>query len=92
MKRAAMMPAKTPIRLDSPTSSGIAIVQAMMRGAASTAIGSRPSECSASICSETFIVPSSAVIRAPTRPISTNAVITGPSSSTTLEATTLPST
>ena len=56
------------------------------------ATGSRPSEYSASICSDTFIVPSSAVMRAPTRPMSTIAVSTGPSSSTTLVVTTLPRT
>ena len=67
-------------------------VPAMIRGAARTATGSRPSECRASICSETCMVPSSAVMRAPTRPMSTKEVITGPSSRTTLEATTLPST
>ena len=38
------------------------------------------------------MVPSSAVMRAPTRPMSTNEVMTGPSSRTTLEVTTLPST
>ena len=38
------------------------------------------------------MVPSSAVMRAPTRPISTMAVSTGPSSSTTPAVTTLPST
>ncbi len=38
------------------------------------------------------MVPISAVIRAPTRPISTIAVITGPSSRITPEVTTLPST
>jgi hypothetical protein len=35
---------------------------------------------SASICSVTFIVPSSAAIEAPTRPPTTSAVSTGPSS------------
>ena len=63
---------------------------ARMRGAASTFTGSRPSEYRASICSETCIVPSSAVMRAPTRPITTTAVSTGPSSRITLEVTTLP--
>ncbi len=89
---AATIPAPTPTRSARPTSSGIARVHAIRRGAAITATGSRPSEYRASICSETFMVPSSAVIRAPTRPITTKAVITGPSSSTTLEVTTLPST
>ncbi len=36
------------------------------------------------------MVPSSAVMRAPTRPMTTKAVMTGPSSRITLEATTLP--
>ncbi len=70
----------------------MAIVPAMIRGAASTATGSRPSECRASICSDTFMVPSSAVMRAPTRPMRTKDVITGPSSRTMLEVTTLPRT
>ena len=38
------------------------------------------------------MVPSSAVMRAPTRPMNTMAVITGPSSSTTPLTTMLPST
>ena len=86
------MPEKIPTTLAIETRSGVAIVPAMIRGAASTATGSRPSECRASICSETCIVPISAVIRAPTRPMRTKDVITGPSSRTTLDATTLPRT
>jgi len=66
------------------------MVPAMIRGAASTATGSRPSEWRASICSDTFMVPSSAVMRAPTRPMRTKAVMTGPSSRMMLEVTTLP--
>src|SRR4029079_6415183 len=86
------MPAMTPIRLAMPTRAGVVSTPARMRGAASTATGSRPSECRASICSDTSMVPSSAVMRAPTRPMSTTAVSTGPSSRITLEVTPLPST
>ena len=42
-----------------------------------------PIAASASICSVTFMVPSSAAIEAPTRPPTTSAVSTGPSSITT---------
>jgi hypothetical protein len=55
-------------------------------------MGSRPSASKASICSETFMVPSSAVMRAPTRPTRTMAVRTGPSSRTTDAVTTEPRT
>ncbi len=67
-------------------------IPATTLGAARISTGSRPTEYMASICSETSIVPISAVIRAPTRPTRTTAVSTGPISSTMLSTTMLPMT
>ena len=57
-------------------------VAATTRGRTSTRTGLTPIARIASICSVTFMLPSSAAMAAPTRPPTTSAVSTGPSSIT----------
>ena len=83
-------PPRIPITSASTTSSGRPISSAHMRGTTSLRIGSAPSERIASTCSETVMLPSSAVMPAPTRPPTMRAVSTGPSSRTSEKATTSP--
>ena len=59
---------------------GSMIAQARKRGTTRYLTGLVAITSSASICSVTFMVPSSAVIEAPIRPANTNAVTIGPSS------------
>ena len=59
-------------------SSGIAMMQAMMRVTARNLNASTATASSASICSVTFIAPSSAPMPAPTRPATSSAVVSGP--------------
>ena len=73
-----------PTAIATIVSSGTIVTPAMKRGTMRYATGSYASVSSASICSVTRIVPISAVIFAPTRPASTSAVSSGPSSSTML--------
>ena len=59
------------------------IVAATIRGTTRYRVGLIPIVSMASICSVTRMVPSSAAMEAPTRPPTTRAVSTGPSSITT---------
>ncbi len=65
-------------------------IDAVTRGTIRYWTGSVPSAVSASICSVTRIVPSSAAIALPTRPVTMRAVRTGASSRVSERATTLP--
>lgn len=71
-------------------SAGIMTRAATSFGTTSFFTGSAPIERKASICSVTFIVPSSAVMPAPIRPPTMSATSTGPSSRTSDLETTVP--
>ena len=64
--------------------------EAVTRGTTRYWTGSVPSAVNASICSVTRIVPSSAAMALPTRPVTMSAVRTGASSRVSDSATTLP--
>ena len=72
------------------TSIGSIAIAARTRGTIRYCTGSVPSEVKASICSVTRIVPSSAAMALPTRPVTMRAVSTGESSRVKESATTLP--
>ena len=69
-----------PTTTDSAVNSGADASSARNRGTTRVSTGWAARARSASICSVTFIVPNSAVMAAPTRPVSINAASTGPSS------------
>ena len=79
-----------------PTKSAIAVISGSMnavairRGVTSFCTGSVPSARMASICSVTFIEPSSLAIPDALRPATIKAVSTGPSSRTSVSDTSVP--
>ncbi len=84
------MPPRIPSRSPSTVSAGSITRVAASLGATSFLTGSAAIERSASICSVTFMVPSSAVMPEPMRPPTISAVSTGPSSRTRDFETTVP--
>ena len=74
----------------SNASIGIVMMHASTRGTTSFLTGSAPSARIASSCSVTAMEPISAAIPAPTRPPTSSAVSTGPSSITKPRLTSLP--
>src|SRR3990172_2123517 len=83
-------PPRTPTRSAKTTSTGRTRVEATTRGTTRYLTGFVARVTSASICSVTFIVPSSAAIDAPTRPETMSPANTGPSSRVIESATTVP--
>ena len=69
-----------PTTTDSAVSNGAEAKSARKRGITSVSTGCAARVRRASICSVTFIVPNSAVMEAPTRPVSIKAASTGPNS------------
>ena len=82
-------PPKIPMASAQSVRSGRATIIARNRGTTRKRTGSAASVRSASICSVTCIVPSSAAMDEPTRPATMSAVMTGPISRTTERATRL---
>ena len=73
-------PPASPKTIENIESTGSIIVQATKRGTTRYLTGSTAMTSSASICSVTFIVPSSAVMEAPILPAITKAGTTNPNS------------
>src|SRR5687767_830727 len=85
-----IQPAAIPTNIAIPTMTGNMMVPATTRGTTRYACGSYDSVSSASICSVTRIVPSSAAMLAPTRPASARPVSTGASSIVMVFSTSVP--
>ena len=81
-------PAKIAMKSEKMQRIGTMSVAATTLGSSTCETLERPRLSSASICSVTRIVPSSAAKRAPMRPARINAVSTGPSSSMMVDTTT----
>ena len=82
-----MKPPRIPAMSPKIVSSGIMQIIAIIFGTTRKRIGSKPMVRSASISSDTFMVPISAAKAEPARPVAITATISGASSRTTVQPT-----